>query len=299
MLFQEPWRCFCNFQSCSLFCRFSWCWNIQTPVIFYILSFLHVWSWVTSLWFEVSAPRRSGTHRWPHGENVMGKIWNMKWFSWRAEPKSPTKHLEDTDLQRYTKSPLLTFFPSFFYWWDLIMSDCTTKRTVFNNWNAPKMQRRQRKSKPVVDMAVLWASCSAHLLPVWFELCNVSTKACQSSPTQHSGFLLGRLSAWRSGPLSGAGPGWGSVGVVRDGVGSWGSDASELVPEAGRQDALHLLHDEVQRSEQRAEELQQRRKTQSYTNPETLQERLDRLSNISIRICRSISTKIKSTWISK
>lgn len=33
------------------------------------------------------------------------------------------------------------------------------------------------------------------------------------------------------------------------------SDAGELVPEAGRQDALHLLHDEVQRSEQRAEEL--------------------------------------------
>lgn len=227
MLFQEPWRCFCNFQSCSLFCRFSWCWNIQTPVMFYILSFLHVWSWVTSLWFEVSAPRRSVTHRWPHGENVMGKIWNMKWFSWRAEPKSPTKHLEDTDLQRYTKSPLLTFFPSFFYWWDLIMSVCTTKRTAFNNWNAPKMQRRQRKSKPVVDMAVLWASCSAHLLPVWFELCNVSTKACQSSPTQHSGFLLGRLSAWRSGPvrslvlvlggvpLESYGTGWGVGGQMR------------------------------------------------------------------------------------
>lgn len=34
------------------------------------------------------------------------------------------------------------------------------------------------------------------------------------------------------------------------------SDAGELVPEAGRQDALHLLHDEVQRSKQRAEELQ-------------------------------------------
>lgn len=35
------------------------------------------------------------------------------------------------------------------------------------------------------------------------------------------------------------------------------SDAGELVPEAGRQDALHLLHDEVERSEQRAEELQE------------------------------------------
>ncbi|KAF0040383.1 hypothetical protein F2P81_006281 [Scophthalmus maximus] len=38
----------------------------------------------------------------------------------------------------------------------------------------------------------------------------------------------------------------------------WGgsrSDAGELVPEARRQDALHLLHDEVQRSKQRAEEL--------------------------------------------
>lgn len=34
------------------------------------------------------------------------------------------------------------------------------------------------------------------------------------------------------------------------------SDAGELVPEAGWQDALHLLHDEVERSEQRAEELQ-------------------------------------------
>lgn len=42
-------------------------------------------------------------------------------------------------------------------------------------------------------------------------------------------------------------------------VGSSGSprsDAGELVPEAGWQDALHLLHDEVERSEQRAEELQ-------------------------------------------
>lgn len=36
-----------------------------------------------------------------------------------------------------------------------------------------------------------------------------------------------------------------------------GSDAGELVPEAGRQDALHLLHDEVERSEQRAEELEE------------------------------------------
>lgn len=34
------------------------------------------------------------------------------------------------------------------------------------------------------------------------------------------------------------------------------SDAGELVPQAGRQDALHLLHDEVEGSEQRAEELQ-------------------------------------------
>lgn len=38
--------------------------------------------------------------------------------------------------------------------------------------------------------------------------------------------------------------------------GSPRSDAGELVPEAGWQDALHLLHDEVERSEQRAEELQ-------------------------------------------
>lgn len=58
------------------------------------------------------------------------------------------------------------------------------------------------------------------------------------------------LSRWRSAP--GPGPGSGSdSGPVRS-----GSDAGELVPEAGRQDALHLLHDEVQRSKQRAEELQ-------------------------------------------
>lgn len=54
----------------------------------------------------------------------------------------------------------------------------------------------------------------------------------------------------RSAPDSDSGPGCVS-GPVQS-----GSDASELVPEAGRQDALHLLHDEVQRSEQRAEELQ-------------------------------------------
>lgn len=47
------------------------------------------------------------------------------------------------------------------------------------------------------------------------------------------------------------------LGLMR--VGS-GSDAGELVPEAGRQDALHLLHDEVERSEQRAEELRGRRR---------------------------------------
>lgn len=34
------------------------------------------------------------------------------------------------------------------------------------------------------------------------------------------------------------------------------SDACELVPEAGRQDALHLLHDEVEWCKQRAQELE-------------------------------------------
>lgn len=64
------------------------------------------------------------------------------------------------------------------------------------------------------------------------------------------------LSGWRSAP----GPGSDSVsGPVRS-----RSDAGELVPEAGRQDALHLLHDEVQRSKQRAEELQGRREQQSH-----------------------------------
>lgn len=43
------------------------------------------------------------------------------------------------------------------------------------------------------------------------------------------------------------------------------SDAGELGPEAGRQDALHLLHDEVQRSEQRAEELQEDKETDTST----------------------------------
>ena len=45
---------------------------------------------------------------------------------------------------------------------------------------------------------------------------------------------------------------------VEVGSSSWRSrsDAGELVPEAGWQDVLYLLHDEVQRSEQRAEELQ-------------------------------------------
>lgn len=56
-------------------------------------------------------------------------------------------------------------------------------------------------------------------------------------------------------------PGSGSKSV-RDRVGPVlgrsGSDAGELVPEAGRQDALHLLHDEVERSKQRAEELRGR-----------------------------------------
>lgn len=54
------------------------------------------------------------------------------------------------------------------------------------------------------------------------------------------------LSGWRSAPDSGP----------------W-SDAGELVPQAGWQDALHLLHDEVQRSKQRAEELQGDRENQS------------------------------------
>lgn len=131
-------------------------------------------------------------------------------------------------------------------------------------------------------MAVLWASCSAHLLPVGLN--SVMLAQRRVSPVQRS--ILDFCSAvCLHGGQVGSALRWCSVGVVRDGAGSWGSDASELVPEAGRQDALHLLHDEVQRSKQRAEELQQRRKTQSYTNPETLQELLDRLSNISIRIC--------------
>lgn len=87
---------------------------------------------------------------------------------------------------------------------------------------------------------------------VWFELGIRGTRG--ASVQSNSAFWVSVqlvLSGW------GAAPGPGSVsgsGPVRS-----GSDAGELVPEAGRQDALHLLHDEVQRSEQRAEELQRHR----------------------------------------
>lgn len=56
------------------------------------------------------------------------------------------------------------------------------------------------------------------------------------------------LSEQRLASGSGSGSGCGPGGL--------GSDAGELVPKAGRQDALHLLHDEVEGSEQRAEKLE-------------------------------------------
>lgn len=87
---------------------------------------------------------------------------------------------------------------------------------------------------------------------VWFELGNLGTKVCQSSPTQRSGFQFSCFCL---------GGGWLPVlGLI---LVRSGSDAGELVPEAGRQDALHLLHDEVQRSEQCAEELRRDREQQS------------------------------------
>lgn len=76
---------------------------------------------------------------------------------------------------------------------------------------------------------------------------NLGTKVCQSSPMQRSGFQFSCF-CLDGGQLLVLG-----LILVRSGR---GSDAGELVPEAGRQDALHLLHDEVQRSKQRAEKLQ-------------------------------------------
>ena len=102
--------------------------------------------------------------------------------------------------------------------------------------------------------AFLFHASSRRLFSVLFELGNLGTKVCQSSPTQRSGF---QFSCFCLGVEVGS---WSWVwfwcGPVRS-----GSDAGELVPEAGRQDALHLLHDEIQGSKQRAEELQGRQRT--------------------------------------
>lgn len=94
---------------------------------------------------------------------------------------------------------------------------------------------------------------------VWFELGILGTKVCQSSPNQRSGFQFNCF-CLDGGRLLVLG-----LILVRSGPVRSGSDAGELVPEAGRQDALHLLHDEVQRSKQRAEELQGDKETETLT----------------------------------
>lgn len=73
---------------------------------------------------------------------------------------------------------------------------------------------------------------------------------------------------------------------VEVGSSSWSprSDAGELVPEAGWQDALHLLHDEVQRSEQRAEELQDK------------DERLHEWGFISCCILATVTKELRWGW---
>lgn len=112
----------------------------------------------------------------------------------------------------------------------------------------PKTQTYQSGNQLRTSVIRLSPRCP-RLLWVWFELSRLGTEVCQSSPTHCSWFQFSCLRP-PGGSALGAGPGSGSGPVNSR------SDASELVPEAGRQDALHLLHDEVQRSKQRAEELQ-------------------------------------------
>lgn len=122
--------------------------------------------------------------------------------------------------------------------------------------NLQKIQTYQIKSKPIVGSVVF---CLSFFFSHWLRLqspriglnwifwarrrVSPLTLRLLASSSAVSVFLAGG-SAPGPGPRVCSGP-------VRSG----GSDAGELVPQAGRQDALHLLHDEVQRSEQRAEEL--------------------------------------------
>lgn len=164
-----------------------------------------------------------------------------------------SKWREEVGLQQYTKSPLLYFLSShFFFFNDGNWSPVFVQQKNSFKWlKTQKMQTYQIKSKTILESIVL---------PFCF----------MPPPPRRPRFVLNSvfLAQRRVSPVQPSVLGFSSTVSVWMEVGSWslvwfwsgamrsGSDAGELVPEAGRQDALHLLHDEVQRSKQRAEELQ-------------------------------------------
>lgn len=177
------------------------------------------------------------------------------------------KWREEAGLQQYTKSPLLYFLSShFFFFNDGNWSPVFVQQKNSFKWlKTQKTQTYQIKSKTILESIVLPfclmppPSPSPPSSSVWFELGILGTKVCQSSPNQRSGFQFNCF-CLDGGRLLVLG-----LILVRSGAVRSGSDAGELVPEAGRQDALHLLHDEVQRSKERAEELQGDKETETLT----------------------------------
>lgn len=106
--------------------------------------------------------------------------------------------------------------------------------------------------------------CHAQKSSAWFELDIVGRREApvRSNSAVRLGSSCSCLGPGRRSVLGHMmGPVW--PGPAGRGGGQVGlSDAGELVPQAGRQDALHLLHDEVERSKQRAEKL----RTHTHTN---------------------------------
>lgn len=81
------------------------------------------------------------------------------------------------------------------------------KRTALNDWK-PKRKCKQIKSKSILDSFVFFSSPVVLFCSVWFELINLGTKVCQSSPMQRPG-VCGRLLILVLGPVAGSS----SVGV--------------------------------------------------------------------------------------
>lgn len=166
----------------------------------------------------------------------------------------------------HKKSFIVFFVFSLFFFNDGNWSPVFVQQKNSFKWlKTQKTQTYQIKSKTILESIVLPfclmppPSPSPPSSSVWFELGILGTKVCQSSPNQRSGFQFNCF-CLDGGRLLVLG-----LILVRSGAVRSGSDAGELVPEAGRQDALHLLHDEVQRSKERAEELQGDKETETLT----------------------------------